>query len=45
MKITFEYTLGRKSEAGNRHFGLLHFCYGKDGFLFNILGLSIIVNY
>lgn len=45
MKTTIKYTLGSKSKTGNRHFALLGFVYAKEGFLINILGISIIVNY
>jgi len=41
--IKFNYQFGNLSEEGYRHFSILYFAYGTNGFLINILGLSITV--
>ena len=43
MKITYNYKFGNISKEGYKHFSILYFAYGKNGFLINILGLSLIV--
>lgn len=45
IKISIKYTFGRKSKQGNRHFSILNFVYGKEGFLISLLGVCVIINY
>lgn len=45
MEIEFKYKFGKLSKAGYRHYSILYFAHGIDGFLINILGLSIVVKF
>lgn len=43
MGINIKYRFGNISKDGYRHFSILYFAYGRNGFLLNILGLSITI--
>lgn len=43
MKIKPSFKLGSLSKSNYRHFPLLYFAYGRDGFAFTIFGLTLTV--
>lgn len=43
MKITPTFKFGNLSKEGYRHFPLLYFAYGSNGFQITVLGLTITI--
>ncbi len=45
INVKLQYSFGKISKAGYRHFSILHFSNGKDGFLISVLGVILIVKF